>query len=145
MSKYFKSRLDMYEAVKLHCTNNSSIVSTSAIFSEPLGRFEINIGKIDVLDTVVQQKQTGVAIDKKSVRVSLTEDVTNASTIVVGIFEKAGNNKIIEAVKCTKSEIDRLSQRDFVTKCRNIHDVIVENLASLAGTKVTAPRMEAIA
>jgi hypothetical protein len=96
------------------------------------------ITAIHTLSQTQLRRTTGVARDKKAVRMELVEMTTTVSGAVKAYASKAKNHTLFQEVKYTNSQLRDMRDEALAPTCRLVHQRANANLAALAGRGIDA-------
>lgn len=135
-----ESKLNMYDAVVTFGTvpANATIIFTVPAFD---ALFTILKAKLSTLKGIVafeNQVITGIATDKKVLKVTLCDMACNIAAVVSAYAVSINNNELKEAMSLQPSECKATEDGEVEGKCQNIHDGANAHIAALATYGITA-------
>lgn len=143
MTSKQEAKLNMYHAVINYCDDNAAITATVPAFGTAFSAFENKVEAIEETAQLEAQVITGITIDKKVLRTSLTEQASGIAAVVYAYASGISNNTLKEEVNFSKSDLAVLRDDQLTPTVRNIHIKATDNLAALATYGITAPTLDA--
>jgi hypothetical protein len=144
MTKREEAKVSMYKAVEAHCTNNQTIIATSAAFQASFSSFSSKLATLVTTESSAQKQTKGTALDKDSLKEVLIQAAYDIASLVFAYANKAKNETLKQSVNFSITDLDRLKDEFIVPVCTNIKAAATANLASLADYGVTAAKLTAL-
>jgi hypothetical protein len=138
MTKTQEARLNMYDAVNAFCNNNPIIVATIPAFQDTLTDFQSLLDSIHATAQLKADVITGIAEDKKELRLTLCQLSTNLAAVLFAYASSIGNNELKQKANFSASELTRMKDGMLTSVSLNLKGLANDNLASLAPYGITA-------
>jgi hypothetical protein len=117
---------------------NPSIITTFAALETARLSFKSRIANIRATDLIATNKLTGVAEDKKALRLSLVDSCIQYSASICAFAANNNNNTLYNEVYKPESVTERLRDDQLPTYSQILVDRLNANLAGLAEYGITA-------
>lgn len=134
-----ENKLSMYRVVEKLLDDNSIIWNGTPAFVTTKNAFS---SKIAAISTASQQQQTintGIATDKKLLKISLINIAAPVAAAVIAYASQTNNNELLNAVNFTQSQLAGTRDDMLGDRCQIIHTKANANLLALAPYGITAP------
>lgn len=136
-----EAKLNMYEVVETHCTDNAAATATNKAFEAAFDELKPIIANIKSSAQLSSAVLTGIAADKKVSKRSLSELSATMGGRIYAFAAKNGNNTLKDAVNFSVSDLLRLKDGELAPRCQAIHDAGITNLAALSDYGVTNDKL----
>lgn len=145
MTSLQESKLSMYQSVQLLCSNNPTITSSNAAFTEGLN--ELNAKISDILNFVSTdiKHTSGITNDKTVIKHHLCTVASEIAGFVFAYANVAKNEVLKQEVNYTFNELKRLREDLIIPTVKIIYNSTQANIASLSSYGIDAVKLQEFA
>jgi hypothetical protein len=139
MNSKQESKMNMYDAVISHCSQNAAIVGTVPAFQDALKTFSSKYSSLVSTAQLEISEISGVAMDKSVARKNLAQLGADTSAATFALAAANNDNEMKEKARNPVSKLINLRDELLVPACQNIHDLANKNIAALGPYGITPP------
>jgi hypothetical protein len=132
MTNKQNSHLRMYLAVIKVCDANTAAFATLVAFVNVYTKFKELVAKINVANTALQGKKTGITEDKMRNRQAMCAATLPISGALVAYANAIGNHELANEADVSETSILECKENDADDICLHIYDLGKANLSNLA-------------
>lgn len=144
MNKQDENKLVTMKALLTYLKLNKSIWKNSGPLTEAVAELEKLVGLIGVLRKSTDIDQSGLVIEKKSIRGSVVNKTFELISQIYAMASKTKNNVLMAKIGFSKSELDGQRDGELAYTCRTAVDLARENLDALVTYDVTAAGLDTL-
>lgn len=137
-------KLNMYRSINQLCSDNSSIIKTSAAFENAFKAFSTKVTSLINTGTSEAKATKGIVIDKDLTKKTLCEYATIVASIVFAYANNTKNNTLKQAVNYTNSDLQHMKPNILIATCNNIYAAANNNITALASYNITTTELSAL-
>jgi Carboxypeptidase regulatory-like domain len=127
MNKIQNSKIEMFKAVKIHCSRNEQIIASLPALEKVYKMLDQKLAGITGAIQLQEKVITGVVMNKDRDRQLLTEEILVAANALSAYAAQTGDNVLLKETETSLSRLNRMSDESFYRFC--------VNTIKMAGTK----------
>jgi len=139
-----EAKLNMFRATQKHCNDNPTIVATIPAFQKATGTLNTIIAGIIATAQQEDLVTKGITIDKAEAKKTLCRLAADIAAPIVAYAAETKNNKLLNEVNFTHSDLIRTKDDQLAPRCQNICDAAKANEAALKDYGITATTIDTL-
>lgn len=139
-----ENKLSMYHLTEEKLNYYNSIWGLMPAFAATKSAYSAKIIAIHTTSAQQQAVITGIAGDKKTLKLSVIDITAPVAAIVKGFASQTNNLELFNAVNFSHSQLVNTRDEVLGDICQNIHTRANDNLVALAPYGITAPMLAAV-
>jgi len=144
MNKQDENKLVTMKALLTYLKQNKSIWKNSEPMAAAVADLENLIGLIETVRKSTDMDQSGLVIEKKSIRGNVVNKTFELVSQIYAMASKTKNNVLMAKIGFSKSELDGQRDGELASTCKTAIDLARENLEGLVTYDVTAAGLETL-
>jgi hypothetical protein len=144
MNKQNENKLVMMKALLSFLKLNQAIWQNSAPFAAAVAELEELIAVIEVTRQITDLDQTGLVVEKKSLKAILVDTTFEIASQLVAMASKTGDQILLAKVNFPKSELEGQRDGGLASTSKTILTLGREKMASLVEYDITEDELSAL-
>lgn len=144
MHKKQENKLSSYHLTDDKLNLHNGIWAGIPAFSATKGVFSNKIVSIHSVNAIQQGIITGIATDKKDLKVTMIDATAAVAGNVKALASQTNNNELFDAVNYSHSDLMKVRDENIADICQTIHNHANTHLVALAPFGITAPVLTAL-
>lgn len=137
MNAQQEAKLSMYLSTGRHLDDNSTIIAGNAAFVSNFTTVKAKVADLSNKAQLSDLALTGLAAGKKNTKQNAAQTAADTAGIVYAFADATANEQLKAEVDYSLTDLLKMKDSLLALRCRNIHDLAVENKTALVDYGVT--------